>query len=98
DNEGNLFIGLNSASSGGSNLAFVRGTLDTVTMGQRGQMYSSVPYRGWIMKLDKEANLLPFACGFRSPNGLGLDADGNLFVTENQGDWVGTSALYHVQE
>lgn len=98
DPEGNIFIGLNSASSGGANLEHVRGTLDTITMGQRGQMYSSVPYRGWVMKLDQSGELQPFASGFRSPNGMGFDADNNLYVTENQGDWVGTSALYHVQE
>lgn len=98
DPEGNIFIGLNSASSGGSNLEHVRGTLDTTTIGQKGQMYSSVPYRGWVMKLDQSGELQPFASGFRSPNGMGFDADNNLYVTENQGDWVGTSALYHVQE
>lgn len=98
DPEGNLFIGLNSASSGGTNISHVRGTLDTTTMGQKGQMYSSVPYRGWVMKLDQSGKLHPYANGFRSPNGMGFDADHNLYVTENQGDWVGTSALYHVQE
>lgn len=98
DKKGNLFIGLNSASSGGGIFKEVRGKLDTTTMGFKGQMFSSVPYRGWIMKLTPEGKLLPYASGFRSPNGMGFDPSGNLFVTENQGDWVGTSALYHVQE
>ena len=40
----------------------------------------------------------PFASGFRSPNGIGFDLNGNLFATDNQGDWIGTSALHHVQE
>ena len=98
DKAGNLFIGLNAASSGGGILDEVRGILDTTTMGHRGQMFSAVPYRGWIMKLTPEGTLLPFASGLRSPNGIGFDKKGNLFVTENQGDWVGTSALYHIQE
>lgn len=98
DRKGNLFIGLNSASSGGGILEEVRGVMDTTTMHQKGQMFSPVPYRGWVMKLTPEGKLLPFASGFRSPNGIGFDQKGNLFVTENQGDWVGTSALYHVQE
>lgn len=98
DKEGNLVIGLNSASSGGGILEEVRGELDTTTMNHKGQMFSPVPYRGWIMKLTPEGKLLPYASGFRSPNGLGFDNAGNLFVTENQGDWVATSALYHVQE
>ncbi len=50
------------------------------------------------MKLGANGKLSPYAMGFRSPNGLGFDADGNLLVTDNQGDWKGTSALYHAQE
>lgn len=98
DKDGNLFIGLNAASSGGGILEEVRGILDTTTMGHKGQMFSAVPYRGWMMKLTPEGELLPIASGLRSPNGIGFDQKGNLFVTENQGDWVGTSALYHIQE
>jgi glucose/arabinose dehydrogenase len=50
------------------------------------------------MKLTPSGHLLPYAMGFRSPNGLGFDLNGNLLVTDNQGDWKGTSTLYHVQE
>lgn len=98
DKNGNLFIGLNSASSGGGILKEVRGVLDSTTMKQKGQMFSPVPYRGWIMKLTPQGKLIPYASGFRSPNGLGFDLKGNLFATDNQGDWVGTSTLFHVQE
>ena len=28
------------------------------------------------------------ASGFRTPNGIGLAADGSLYVTANQGDWL----------
>jgi len=98
DKFGNLFIALNAASSNGNIRNEVRGILDTSTLNQKGQMFSSVPYRGWILKLTPEGSVLPFASGFRSPNGLGFDLKGNLFATENQGDWVGTSALYHVTE
>lgn len=98
DKNGNLFIGLNSASSGGGILKEVRGTLDSTTMKQKGQMFSPVPYRGWIMKLTSQGKLIPYASGFRSPNGLGFDLEGNLFATDNQGDWVGTSPLFHIQE
>ncbi len=98
DKNGNLFIGLNSASSGGGILKEVRGKLDSTTMKQKGQMFSPVPYRGWIMKLTPQGKLIPYASGFRSPNGLGFDLKGNLFATDNQGDWVGTSPLFHIQE
>src|SRR5690606_30637197 len=62
------------------------------------QMFSTVPYRGWIMKLTPDGKLVPYASGFRSPNGIGFDNKGNLMVSDNQGDWVGTSPLFHVEE
>lgn len=96
DKDGNLFIGLNLASNGAGIRNEVRGKYDSLS--RPGRMYSCVPYRGWIMKLTKEGQLKPFAVGFRSPNGLGFDAQGRLFVADNQGDWLGTSKLYHVEE
>jgi len=101
DKAGNLYIALNSASSGGKMRKEVRGEVNMLGRdGETGnrQMFSTVPYRGWVMKLTPEGKLLPFASGFRSPNGIGIDNKGNLFVSENQGDWVGTSPLYHVEE
>ncbi len=96
DKKGNMYIALNTASVQAGVSKLPRGTLDTTQIKNR--MYSAVPYRGWIMKLTPEGDLLPFASGFRSPNGLLLDASDNLFVSDNQGDWLGTSTLYHVKE
>lgn len=98
DREGNLFVALNSASGGGGVRPEVRGKLDTSGRSAGKEMFSVVPYRGWVMKRTRDGKWLPYAMGFRSPNGLGFDAEGNLLVTDNQGDWVGTSKLYHVQE
>lgn len=97
DQLGNLYIGLNASSSGGSIRPELRGTLDTLGGVKKG-MFSVVPYRGWIMQLTPKGELRPYASGFRSPNGLGFDVEGNLLVTDNQGDWIGTSLLHHVQE
>lgn len=99
DKAGNLYFALNSSSSGGGVFPEVRG--DSIGEGRSligRPMFSIVPYRGWVMKLTKKGEVIPFASGFRSPNGLGFDAKNRLFVTDNQGDWVGTSPLYHVQE
>ncbi|MDB4419172.1 DUF1080 domain-containing protein [bacterium] len=64
-----------------------------------GRMYSRVPYRGWVVKIDgKTGEMTPWASGLRSPNGLGFDAHGKLFVSDNQGDWLGTSKLHHIQK
>jgi glucose/arabinose dehydrogenase len=100
DKEGNLFIALNASSPVGNIRKEVRGRVDASGRDGNGnsQMFSMVPYRGWIMKLTPAGKLLPYASGFRSPNGLGFDLHGNLFATENQGDWIGTSSLHHVTE
>jgi hypothetical protein len=97
DKEGNLFIALNTASPNGDIRPELRGHLDTLGRAPR-SMFSVVPYRGWVMKLTPQGALLPVATGFRSPNGLGFDLEGNLLVTDNQGDWIGTSPLHHVQQ
>ena len=96
DDAGNLFIALNSTSNGGVMMEELRGELNEDGLTEKG-LYSAVPYRGWVMRLDPNGDLQPFASGFRSPNGLGFDLEGRLWVTDNQGDWVGTSPLYHVQ-
>ena len=66
--------------------------------GDAGRMYSRVPYRGCVLKITPEGESSVFAYGFRSPDGLGFDDEGRLWVTDNQGDWRGTSPLYHVKE
>ena len=96
DGHGDFFIALNCASGNAGIWDELRGAYNP--LGREGKMYSCVPYRGWVMKLDQEGNLMPWAYGFRSPNGLGTDQEGNLFVTDNQGDWLGTSKLYHVEK
>lgn len=102
DSKGNMYIALNTASQGGSVRPEVRGTLNPLGRDMAHgiyEMYSVVPYRGWVMKLPAgEGKLQPYASGMRSPNGLGFDLKGNLFVTDNQSDWVETSTLYHVKE
>lgn len=97
DKEGNIFLALNSTSSGGVMMEEVRGVRNETGFREKG-MYSVVPYRGWVMKLTPDGVLHPYASGFRSPDGIGFDAEGRLLVTDNQGDWVGTSPLYVVDE
>jgi len=59
---------------------------------------SPVPYRGWCMKVSKTGKLTPFASGFRSPCGISLSPAGDLFITDNQGDWMPASPIFHVEE
>jgi glucose/arabinose dehydrogenase len=59
---------------------------------------STVPYRGWVLQVAPNGSVTPFATGFRSPNGINISPDGEVFVTDNQGDWEPAGPLYHVQQ
>ena len=63
-----------------------------------GRMFSKVPYRGWVLQVTPTGDTIPYALGFRSPNGLWVDENDKLWVTDNQGDWLGTSPLYQVEK
>jgi hypothetical protein len=96
DAQGNLFYTLGTGSNQGMPLTNeVRGFYSTE--GAWGRMTSPVPYRGWVMKVTPNGKTIPWAVGMREANGIGLDPRGRLFAIDNQGDWVGSSALYHVE-
>lgn len=61
-----------------------------------GASTSEVPWRGWVVRVTPEGKIIPTAAGVRSPGGIGFNADGECFFTDNQGDWNGTSSLKHV--
>jgi glucose/arabinose dehydrogenase len=94
--DGGWFVALNVASNGSGVRHEVRG--EYRERGRDGRMFSVVPWRGWVVKISPDGKMTPWASGFRSPNGLGYDAAGRLFVPDNQGDWLGTSPLYHVEK
>ncbi len=53
--------------------------------------------RGKVVKISKEDGSTEFiAHGLRTPNGIGKGVDGELFVTDNQGDWLPSSKVVHV--
>ncbi|MFT5104999.1 MAG: hypothetical protein ACI9UA_000617, partial [Pseudoalteromonas tetraodonis] len=63
-----------------------------------GNMSYNAPWRGWVYRSDRTGHFHPLACGFRSPCGIGMSPEDQLFITDNQGDWVADCCLYHVKE
>lgn len=59
---------------------------------------ATVPWRGWALIINDDGSLKPVCGGLRSPNGLGRNDAGDMFYTDNQGDWVGTNKLAHLEE
>lgn len=99
DEQGNLYVALNASSSGGGIAEETRGDIRMLGKSKTSKaMFSVVPYRGWVLKIDPDYRVTPLASGLRSPNGMVIDGEGRLLITENQGDWVGSSALYHIQQ
>jgi glucose/arabinose dehydrogenase len=65
--------------------------------GQRGRW--DVPYVGWCVRINPERHQLEgFCSGLRAPNGFGTyGPDDDLFIADNQGNWVGACKLNHLQ-
>ncbi|WP_439559738.1 c-type cytochrome [Dyadobacter sp.] len=58
---------------------------------------SRVPTRGWIFHITNDGKYEPYATGVRSPAGISM-LNGELFYTDNQGDWMGTGAIFQVKK
>jgi len=59
---------------------------------------SKVPWRGWVLRISPTGTVTPVASGVRSPSGLGRDVDGNIWYTDNQGDWMPVCGVFPVQD
>jgi cytochrome c len=55
--------------------------------------------RGKAIKINKNTGEMSFvASGLRTPNGVGVGYKGEIFVADNQGDWLPASKIVHVRE
>jgi hypothetical protein len=54
-------------------------------------------WRGWAVKVDAKGKMHPVCPGLRSPAGLGTNAEGEMFYTDNQGDHVAVCKLGHLK-
>lgn len=93
DSLGRKYASLNLAARGG----FI--VPDRKPKGKGGgNMGYTAPYRGWVYRSDRQGHFKPLASGFRSPCGIGMSPNDELFITDNQGDWVGDCCMYYVRE
>lgn len=55
--------------------------------------------RGKCVRIHRQTGALDvIASGLRTPNGINFGADGELFIADNQGDWLPASKILHVSE
>jgi azurin len=70
-------------------------TLNVDWIGKGGSLSK---WRGWMLKLNDKGEMTPWATGLRSPAGFGVLRDGSIFYGENQGDWVGSGRVTHLEK
>jgi hypothetical protein len=58
-----------------------------------GSVNANSDWRGWCVRVTPEGKMIPTCSGIRSPGGIGFNAAGDAFYTDNQGFWNGSSSL-----
>ena len=57
------------------------------------------PQRGSVFRVELASGDIEYiANGLRTPNGIGIGTDDEIFVADNQGDWIPASKILHVQK
>ncbi len=75
------------------------GTLATAINPGGASTKPQIPDRGKVVKISREDGSFTFAAtGLRTPNGIGLGVDNEIFIADNQGDWLPSSKIIHLQE
>ena len=69
----------------------------TLNLGWVGYGNSPVPWRGWALNISPDGAMTPIAAGMRSPAGIGVLRNGDMFYAENQGDWIGSGYITHIE-
>ncbi|KPM49617.1 auracyanin family protein [Jiulongibacter sediminis] len=72
--------------------------LFTLNLDWIGHGASQTKWRGWMFTLDDEGKMEPWATGLRSPAGFMVNDEGDIFYAENQGDWVGSGRVTHLEK
>ena len=75
------------------------GTLATAINPGGASTQPQIQDRGRIVKISEADGSVEFiAQGLRTPNGIGIGHKGEMFIADNQGDWLPASKIVHVQE
>jgi len=55
-------------------------------------------WHGWLLKIKQDGTQEPIATGLRSPAGFTVNSNNDVFYAENQGDWVGSGRVTHLEK
>jgi len=91
DGRGNLWMTLNIGMGFRGNQSSLMVRNKTLGVGQ-------ARWRGWGVMVNRQGQLVPVCAGMRSPSGLGANRAGDMFYTDQQGNWVSTNSLHHMRQ
>ncbi|MGV3586417.1 MAG: PA14 domain-containing protein [Adhaeribacter sp.] len=75
------------------------GTLATAINPGGASTKPQIPDRGKVVKISKKDGSFELvSSGLRTPNGIGFGVDNEIFIADNQGDWLPASKIVHFQE
>ncbi|MCM8529797.1 MAG: hypothetical protein NE330_01435 [Lentisphaeraceae bacterium] len=63
-----------------------------------GSAGASSDFRGWCVRVNENGDMIPTTSGIRSPGGMGFNHLGEVFYSDNQGLWNGTSSVKHLKQ
>jgi mono/diheme cytochrome c family protein len=87
--DGAYYININLADGGGDGSTYKANGLYMGTTGG---------FSGWSFRVQPDGKFEPWARGLRSPAGLGTDPQGQVWYSDNQGEYVGTSKIFRLKK
>jgi glucose/arabinose dehydrogenase len=90
DGQGNLWLTLNLGLG-------LKGEQKSAAITNKTLGFSQALWRGWGMIVMPDGQLKPMCAGMRSPSGLGYNLSGDVFYSDQQGNWVATNSLHHLR-
>ena len=57
-----------------------------------------LPTQGKLLRADHDGNVEVYASGFRTPNGIAAGPNGDIYVADNQGDWLPASKIVRIKK
>ncbi len=64
-----------------------------ITLCLTGSFTADSDWRGWAVRITPDGKMIPTCSGIRSPGGMGMNAEGDVFYSDNQGPWNGSSSV-----
>jgi hypothetical protein len=59
--------------------------------------FGRAKWRGFALEIAPNGRMQPMACGLRSPCGIATSPNGEIFYTDNQGEWCGAGKLAQIE-